>query len=47
VTALESASWNAARAVTPATKAILTVAMIAPALAFVVVSRATARRRTS
>jgi len=47
LTALESASWNAARAVTPATKAILAVAMTAPALAYVVVSRATARRRTS
>jgi len=47
VTALESACWNAGRAVTTATKAIIAVAMIAPAVAFVVVSRATARRRTS
>jgi phosphatidylglycerol lysyltransferase len=44
LTALESACWNASRAATPGEKAVLVVATAAPALAFIVLARATARR---
>ena len=44
LTAIECAFWNASRAATFSAKAILVVGVAAPALAYLVVCRATARR---